>query len=981
MAKIIEVFSFRMQSYQFYTFKLALLPFLVFGQSFLFAQAPVVNLGDDLVACTQATLDAQNSGSTYSWSTGETSQMITVNSSGEYWVEVTNPNGTSRDTVMVTILEVPASPVPPGTVEVCGSGLNTLTVSGTSDAIAWYDSELATEPFASGFEIEYDLQASTTLYVEGTNIVSNLSEGLKEPNLANGGYFRVGGRGLLFEVKSDLRLDSVKIYTNGALTTIIDILDVEGTIIFTNTFSIPSSGGHFLPIGVDLLKADNYTIRVRSVSGEGNPFIETSQVPFPIEGDLITVKQGFNIAEHHNFFYDFRVTGPGPCVSTRVPYPIVLKEAPSINLGPDSTFCGASNYTLNATNAGANYLWSTQETSASITVSTTGTYEVEVTASNGCVDSASVDLVFFNKPENPLVQDTTICSSSQQRIGIVHDGAVALWYNDTFSNDPFSFEDSISVFVDSSKTLFVESAQFASGFSAGLRENDLESGNFFEVDGRGLRFDVNSPIVLDFVHLYVSELLSGVITIETGNNNILLNRNILDLPPGKARVNLDIPLDPGEDYFISLRIFKGKSFIQTQNVNFPLDDGAVVIKNGVSIPEHYNHFFDWGFTGINNCRSDRVKKEITVSLPINLPDSIYSCTPVTLSGGNPTATYLWNTGASSQAISASVSGEYSVIISDNLGCVGYDTAKVEIPVLELGTDGVFCGNILSTGFTAASNILWNTGDTEPELNTSVPGTYSVEVAEPNGCVLRDTINITSFEALPLVDLGPDLNDCPGIELDAGGDGTTYIWSTGESSRTIIPQSSSIYYVEVRNDAGCSSFDTVSVFLNSLPLPNFSYDADMCRVNFSNLSNFASYIWILGDGTVVQDVNITHEYLASGSYDVSLIASNNCGSDTLTQTIVLDCDVSIEPEVFEGSVNVYPNPFSQEINLEVDTHKYRQIDITITDLLGRERLHMSDRAGSTNWNKQIKLADLPSGIYLLRIEGDQKDSIVKRIIRN
>jgi hypothetical protein len=66
--------------------------------------APVVSLGADFSSCGSAMLDAQNSGSTYLWNEGSTTQMINVTMSGPYNVVVTDANGCEgMDTINVTI--------------------------------------------------------------------------------------------------------------------------------------------------------------------------------------------------------------------------------------------------------------------------------------------------------------------------------------------------------------------------------------------------------------------------------------------------------------------------------------------------------------------------------------------------------------------------------------------------------------------------------------------------------------------------------------------------------------------------------------------------------------------------------------------------------------------------------------------------------------------------------------------------------------
>lgn len=85
----------------------------------------------------------------------------------------------------------------------------------------------------------------------------------------------------------------------------------------------------------------------------------------------------------------------------------------SVNLGENLTFCDAQPQTIianvvneDATNA--EYLWSTGETTQSITVSETGVYEVTVTI-DGCPVTESVEYTFNESPVVVLGPDTETC--------------------------------------------------------------------------------------------------------------------------------------------------------------------------------------------------------------------------------------------------------------------------------------------------------------------------------------------------------------------------------------------------------------------------------------------------------------------------------------------------------------------------------------------------------------------------------------------
>jgi hypothetical protein len=94
-----------------------------------------VNLGPDLTGCGTVVINAGYvPGIIYNWSNGSTGQIIEVDSSGTYWVDVISPCGTTRsDSIQVTVLPNPPLDLGPDTV---GCGSLTLTAN-AADTYAW----------------------------------------------------------------------------------------------------------------------------------------------------------------------------------------------------------------------------------------------------------------------------------------------------------------------------------------------------------------------------------------------------------------------------------------------------------------------------------------------------------------------------------------------------------------------------------------------------------------------------------------------------------------------------------------------------------------------------------------------------------------------------------------------------------------------------------------------------------------------------
>ncbi len=106
----------------------------------------------------------------------------------------------------------------------------------------------------------------------------------------------------------------------------------------------------------------------------------------------------------------------------------------------------------------------------------------------------------------------------------------------------------------------------------------------------------------------------------------------------------------------------------------------------------------------------------------------------------------------------------------------------------------------------------------------------------------------------------------------------------------------------------------------IPNADFNFVVNMGEVTFTNLSNINSgIIWFLGDGTTSNILNPIHSYSQEGTYEVQLIVSNACGTDTSTQMveIIFPPTASLEFSVSEGCAPLkidYNNLSTGSINL-------------------------------------------------------------------
>jgi len=370
-----------------------------------------------------------------------------------------------------------------------------------------------------------------------------------------------------------------------------------------------------------------------------------------------------------------------------------------------------------------------------------------------------------------------------------------------------------------------------------------------------------------------------------------------------------------------------------------------------------------------NCTSsDSITVTFSAPPTVHLGNDTTLCSPgnLTLNAGNAGATYLWSTGANTQTINVTTTGNYWVVVSFG-NCSGADTISVTFnppPVVALGNDTTLCSGqpITLNAGNAGDTYLWSNGDVTQTISPTLSGAYSVTVSA-GSCTANGTINVT-FTPLPIVNLGPDQNLCnvPNVTLNAGNPGDTYLWSTGANTQTITVSTAGQYWVTVNNGT-CAGSDTVNISFGNSVTVNLGHDVTICP-GVSEVLNAGNagmqYHWSTGDTTQTISVNTT------GTYWVNVSNVGCEGSDTITvkvspQPIVsLGDDTAICPgdqfvinagKGFEG-YSWTPGGESSAIIIVNQPGTYA---VTITDSNGCT-------ASSSIWLKQFCASDMyiPSG---------------------
>jgi hypothetical protein len=142
---------------------------------------------------------------------------------------------------------------------------------------------------------------------------------------------------------------------------------------------------------------------------------------------------------------------------------------------------------------------------------------------------------------------------------------------------------------------------------------------------------------------------------------------------------------------------------------------------------------------------------------------------ITVTGGTPGYTYLWNNGATTQNRTGLAAGTYIVTVTDASGCTGTRSETITQPaplVVSVTKTDPTCppgalapfnanGSItLSvTGGTTNYSYAWGDGPTTQNRTGLAAGTYNVTVTDANGCTATQSVTLTNILPIPSAPAG------------------------------------------------------------------------------------------------------------------------------------------------------------------------------------------------------------------------------------
>lgn len=443
------------------------------------------------------------------------------------------------------------------------------------------------------------------------------------------------------------------------------------------------------------------------------------------------------------------------------------------------------------------------------------------------------------------------------------------------------------------------------------------------------------------------------------------------------------------------------------------DGSASVSANGGTTPYTYS----WGgatntalaagsypvtVTDGNGCTASTT---VTVSEPAQMTIALSNTNPgcassngqvlAAVTGGVTPYTYSWNNNTSANPATGLSAGAYAVTVTDNNGCTVTANTNLNAasgPTLSTSSTPVSCGatndgtaTVTASGGNTPYAFTWQDADGNSAGSTATvtgltSGAYSVTVSDANNCDATATVVVSS--------VGPQLNasvtnvtGCNGnnngavvLAVTGGQTPYSYAWNTGASGDNIAGLTAGTYTVTVVDQTNCVTTATYQITEPDLVEANITVtDATTgsaadgsAVVNPTGGTAPYTVAWSTGEtGTGIQN-------LGAGSYSVAVTDANNC---VVTENFTVGAGVGITMVDMDPVINIYPNPNEGRFVVDIVLQRTGDVSLEIYNTIGKQ-VFVEKVYQVKETSIAVDLSELPPAAYYVKFTSGEHNAVSK-----
>ncbi|AEI51196.1 T9SS type A sorting domain-containing protein [Runella slithyformis] len=433
------------------------------------------------------------------------------------------------------------------------------------------------------------------------------------------------------------------------------------------------------------------------------------------------------------------------------------------------------------------------------------------------------------------------------------------------------------------------------------------------------------------------------------------------------------------------------------NWNTGEKNNAIVVGNGVyrvKVKDAFGHFMYSTSVSVGDNTRHALPKPAIPSILAR--GSLVLCSGQSVELAAPTAVgYRWNNGATSQSIAVSNDADYAVQVKDNNGCWSDFSATLKatvypvpsVPPVTANGPLTFCADqtvtleVQAESAASSTTVLeWNTGLKAASIVVRKSGDYAVRAVNQYNCASdyskKMSVTVQPLPMAPAIIANSALRFCEGgaVTLSTNSFLPT-VWNGQYTSQTLTVRDSGKYSARVIDSRGCTSPPSkeVSVEVEPVPLrPVITKNSPFSLTAEGDYLPTVRFRWEYeGRQTVTEKNNL--KPAETGNYTVVAFYALD---STKTCTSSPSFGYGFVYDFAHNGLSVYPNPVRAGIlHLEV----FKDISEANLQLLNAEgKLVYEESVAELSGPKDIRLAHLAAGMYILKIQGADQIPLTKKV---
>ncbi|CAN5240666.1 hypothetical protein BH09BAC1_BH09BAC1_16650 [soil metagenome] len=503
---------------------------------------------------------------------------------------------------------------------------------------------------------------------------------------------------------------------------------------------------------------------------------------------------------------------------------VTVFTAPSATITPSgpTSFCSGGSVTLSAP-AGLTYSWSNSTSQQTINVTQAGTYSVTVTNANNCTATSSITVSVNSSPSATITPNgpTTFCTGGNVTLSAV----AGLTY--TWSSNAGSVTTQ-NVTVNQSGTYSVTVSNGTCTATSSVVVSVVSSPSATITPNGPTTFCTGGNVILSAPsgYNYAWSANAGNATTQTVTVTAAGTYNVTVSAGASCTATSSISVTVNTPPTVTISTSGPTSFCTGGSVTLTASNGASYLwSNGStqsSIVANQPGTYIVTVTSANTCSNTAQVTVNVVSTPsatITPAGSTTICPGSSVNLSAPAGyTYQWSNGATTETVSATLPGTYSVTVSAGGTCTATSSTTVALHsapsavVTPAGPVAICAGDVVTLTAPAGLQYVWSNGSTSQSITPTLAGTYSVTVTNANNCTASSapvTVTASNAPAKPVVTNNNNVL--------SSSTATSYQWYRNgaiipnATGQTFTPTQSGTYKVVITNVDGCSNeSDAVSV---------------------------------------------------------------------------------------------------------------------------------------------------------------------------